>query len=955
MSSLLRQVERWWLRFSPEEQRINTALMSIMLLALVHYLVYCILQPFFIEDAAISFAYARNFIEGYGFATYPGGERVEGFSNPLWTFLIAFFYLLGLSPFMSAKILGGVLGLWTLPMIFGVSRRMFAQASLVQSGWMALLVPLMLAASPQFAICNSAGLENPLYLALLSTGMWLLLKEQEEPQRRPWSGLCFALVAMTRPEGVMYGFLALIVKLIFSIMDRRWRSFALWLLFFILPLTLYHAWRYWYFAWPYPNTYYAKLGTGKAFRPFGWTIKGWKYITKYLDNHALMYLLPLIPLGLIGSSGWRFRAGGVAILPLVCLFVWDGTWSEELSASLGEAPAWLQDPTFKQDWLELRAWYLLGYAIFVGFLNLGRPGWRARSMLWVMGASAVFFVVYAGGDWMKAHRWFNVVELFLYPLLALGLLEVLELGQQKNREQVSFSIPGFLRPISVRALTGTAFVLAFIGIEAQNSYAFAISPETSVSDIHRRVKYMQWVQRRLDIDHITLLDVDMGAHLYYSGWDIVDIAGLVDVPMAQHSDYNRAFIREYIFKERRPDFAHVHGGWARTSRIDKQKEWKERYIEIPGYPIGNRRLHIGNHINKNLFIKKVLNKEEVKREGVRFGGDLRLLSWDVPSKVVPAGGLLHLTTEWWTDGRDRNVQVLVLINDGKKVHSISAFEPGYRWYPIKKWKKSERVSTHFRVEIPKELAHGSYQLRLVVLDQDTGEVLPSSRLSAPIYLRGELDLKMRFDVVDRSKATQAALDDKQASLELARAGACEDAWPQWKEATHHIQRNLLWHETHAPQVKREIAGCFFQRALSTENKEKAIESYLEARFWDSTLSDLREQTAILAEELDQQGTALFTEEKWKEAYAQFSLALKLDPSRSWTRKRAEDARDKKLRITRPSRKKKKTTTKSTSKETKKKLDKKKSEKKSSGKESSEKEKSKEKSKNKEQKQKKSAE
>ena len=157
MSSLLRQVERWWLRFSPEEQRINTALMSIMLLALVHYLVYCILQPFFIEDAAISFAYARNFIEGYGFATYPGGERVEGFSNPLWTFLIAFFYLLGLSPFMSAKILGGVLGLWTLPMIFGVSRRMFAQASLVQSGWMALLVPLMLAASPQFAIWNSAG------------------------------------------------------------------------------------------------------------------------------------------------------------------------------------------------------------------------------------------------------------------------------------------------------------------------------------------------------------------------------------------------------------------------------------------------------------------------------------------------------------------------------------------------------------------------------------------------------------------------------------------------------------------------------------------------------------------------------------------------------------------------------------------------------------------------------
>ena len=50
---------------------------------------------------------------------------------------------------------------------------------------------------------------------------------------------------------------------------------------------------------------------------------------------------------------------------------------------------------------------------------------------------------------------------------------------------------------------------------------------------------MSWVQRRLDVDHVTLLDVDMGAHMYFSGWDIVDIAGLVDVPMARHSDLTK--------------------------------------------------------------------------------------------------------------------------------------------------------------------------------------------------------------------------------------------------------------------------------------------------------------------------------------------------------------------------------------------------------------------------------
>ncbi|MBM75653.1 MAG: hypothetical protein CMK59_09650 [Proteobacteria bacterium] len=906
MSSFLYKIERWWLSFAPEEQRINTALMGIVLLAFVHYLVYCILQPFYIEDAAISFAYARNFIDGEGFASYPGGERVEGFSNPLWTFLIAFFYLFGISPFVSSKIAGAFLGLWVLPMIYGVCRRVFDQPNSPKSGWFALLIPLMLAASPQFAIWNSSGLENPLYLALISTGMWLVLKEQENPNRTPWSGLCFAFVAMTRPEGVMYAFIAIFVKGVFAVVDRKWRSFLLSILLFGVPFGLYHAWRYWYFAWPYPNTYYAKLGAGKAFKPFGWTIKGWKYINKYLSAHALLYVLPLIPLALVGARGWRFRVGSIALLPLVVLFLWDGTWSEKWVAGFGEAPAFIKDVSFKKDWAEIRGWYLLGYAILAGFLNLGRTGWRARSMLWVMASSSVFFVIYAGGDWMKAHRWFNVVELFMYPFLALGMIEFLKLVSSEKQER-SIPLPGFLSPVPVRLFFGSVTLLVFVGVEIQNSVVFATSPETSVGDIHRRVKYMKWVQRRLDVDHITLLDVDMGAHLYYSGWDIVDIAGLVDVPMAQHSDYNRAFIREYIFKERKPDFAHVHGGWARTSRIDKQKEWDKRYIEIPGYPIGNRRLHIGNHINKNLFVTPVEDKVKVEREGMRFGSDLRLLSADMPADAVPQGGLLKLTTEWWTPNFDTNIQVLVIINDGQKVYSVSAFEPGYRWYPIEEWEASERVTTHFRIQIPKDLKQGSYQLRMVVLDRDLGTVLPSSRLIAPLYLRGELDLKLSFDVVSREGATQAALEDKQEALELARQGQCEKVWPKWKEGEAHIQKNTHWHEAHAPQVKRELAGCYFQRSRNAQTTQEELDDLLKARFWDHHLSELTVRTAELAEDFDVKGQELFEKGDWKKAYEAFSTALKLDPSRSWTRRRAEDARDKKLKITRPSRKKKKTT------------------------------------------------
>src|SRR5690348_6795119 len=42
-----------------------------------------------IDDAGISFAYARNLAAGAGLVAQAGHAPVEGFSNPLWTLLIA--------------------------------------------------------------------------------------------------------------------------------------------------------------------------------------------------------------------------------------------------------------------------------------------------------------------------------------------------------------------------------------------------------------------------------------------------------------------------------------------------------------------------------------------------------------------------------------------------------------------------------------------------------------------------------------------------------------------------------------------------------------------------------------------------------------------------------------------------------------------------------------------------
>ena len=207
----------WW-RELDQHARVQASLVfGIGLLGLVHYLVFCIPQQFYIEDAGISFSYAKHLVEGEGLVTYPGGERVEGYSNPTWTFLVALFYAMGVPPWTSAKVMGAVFGFLTLPYVYGTTRRALhgrldqetQSAQVIERGRrldrLALLAPLLLVISPQFAIWNASGLENSLFCLLLAGGTYRVVLEGQETQRRLISPWWFALLAMTRPEGIVYG------------------------------------------------------------------------------------------------------------------------------------------------------------------------------------------------------------------------------------------------------------------------------------------------------------------------------------------------------------------------------------------------------------------------------------------------------------------------------------------------------------------------------------------------------------------------------------------------------------------------------------------------------------------------------------------------------------------------------------------------------------------------------
>ncbi len=907
MEQVPERLAGWW-RGLDTQGRLHVYMLALVgLVYTAHYLVYCIPQPFYIEDAGISFAYAQHLVEGEGLVTYPGGERVEGYSNPSWTFLIAGLYAVGIPMWTASKVLGWLFGVLTLPMVWGLTRRAMPQDAAIRPGSLAMLAPFMLALNLNFVVWNSSGLENSLFCFLLAGGLYRLMRESEEGGR-PWSAVFFFFLCISRPEGIMYAGLAGMCRLLFIFFPvgedadrslvRRLGLVAGWAAIVLVPLALYQYWRYSYFAWEFPNTYYAKLGTGRAFKPWAWDRKGWRYIKGWLLIHGTVGAIPFVMLAMSGYKRKRWLVPLLLLIPLGVLCAWNAR------TGLTDVPDFFRP--IQRNWVKIRVWSIAAVVPLIGCMTFGRPQWRARGVLYLHTVAGVFFVLYVGGDWMKAHRWFNLFSVPLVSLLAMSFAVI------------AMAVGGRVRPSGpgIRALFGSfksrrawglvviiLLALGWTGNEIRLTQKFARNPETSVRDINRRVRYMSWVQKRLDVDHITLLDVDMGAHMIFSGWDIVDIAGLVDVPMARHSDFNGKFIREYIFKERKPDFAHVHAGWARSSKIDKKPEWKANYIEVPGYPIGKRKLHVGNHIRKGLFV----NRDDSREALVTFEGNIDLVDISVPSPEVQPGGKVFITTTWRARLRKTGFRVLAVIDDGNGHRTVSALPPGYDWYPPADWKQTETVDGKYRVLIPRDLPYGTYTVSLVVMDETTGAVLAAQvpeGVPPNTYLAGGYNTQATVEIVGSKEVRAAAKEDLDASFEAAGRGECEAVWPLWKNAKRHLHFQEKWHDAKEPVVRTALARCYATRSDEAEDRGGQVSDLIHARRWDHKDVAVITRARPLAALLDEEGDARWAEGDVEAAYDAFSAAMALDPRLSHTRRKAEDVRDLRLNIIRPSRKKK---------------------------------------------------
>lgn len=233
-------------------------------LYLLHALVF---RNWIVDDAGISFVYARSLAQGFGLVSQPGSAPVEGFSNFTWTVLLAPFFSLRLfDPLLTPKLISAALVLVTLILL----HKLLARSPRSHPSLTFVVLSLLAANSP-FVIWTTSGLENPLYVCLIvALAYWTsrsthLALGQRKPVAALLGGLA-ALTAMTRPDGVLYALVFPAWLGLASLWDRSLPrkhailSGGLYLLVFVLLYGGFLAFRRLYFGELFPNPYYAKGG-----------------------------------------------------------------------------------------------------------------------------------------------------------------------------------------------------------------------------------------------------------------------------------------------------------------------------------------------------------------------------------------------------------------------------------------------------------------------------------------------------------------------------------------------------------------------------------------------------------------------------------------------------------------------------------------------------------------------
>jgi len=276
------------------------------------------------DDAFITLRTLENALSGHGLR-YNIAERVQAYTHPLWLALLALPYAATREPWMTTMAVGAATSLAAVGALW-------RQAD---SGRVLLAAVLLLAASKAWVDYTTSGLENPL-LWLLLAGFAAELFREPHP-RGPALVLLASAIGLTRLDALL-----IVVPALGVAGHAAWRrgdrQAVLTAQVGWLPLLAWHAATLIYYGALFPNTAWAKLGTGlstidlaaQSLHYFGWTLA-----------HDPATLVALAAGLVLGGARREPRAVALAIGALLYLLYVVRIGGDFMAGRFFTAPLWV--------------------------------------------------------------------------------------------------------------------------------------------------------------------------------------------------------------------------------------------------------------------------------------------------------------------------------------------------------------------------------------------------------------------------------------------------------------------------------------------------------------------------------------------------------------------------------------------------------------------------------------
>ncbi len=251
-----------------------------------------------VDDAYISFRYSQHFADGDGIV-WNAGERVEGYTNFLWVLILAATERAGIGIVTPSRWIGLASTFGTLLVMWLMARRLAPESprngDLVFAG-----AAIVFGALPATGYWATAGLEEPSFTFLALLALYRHVAEEADRQALPLSAVAALAAALMRPEGVLVAAVILAFKVAAVMRSRDGQGAmhaALWLVVFALPFAIYFGWRWSYYGYALPNTYYQKVSGGPML-DFERYRDGLAYVREFWveTGAVLIFPLPLLAL-----------------------------------------------------------------------------------------------------------------------------------------------------------------------------------------------------------------------------------------------------------------------------------------------------------------------------------------------------------------------------------------------------------------------------------------------------------------------------------------------------------------------------------------------------------------------------------------------------------------------------------------------------------------------------------